>query len=182
MIVEVNNLALYEHYSGFEKFRDNIFRCKVNLLAHLSKTFTDAKFVFYNALGEFGLIEDLEEVLEGFFHEFEVIYKEIDLDFNSSPVNNVPQIRMDGVVKKLDEAETIGLYRLPMASNLKCDYTNCFYLIENFLTEDMGENTLSYVVDVKPRNFAESNITSNLNTIAEKYVVLKLIRGEELCF
>ncbi len=182
MIVEVNNLALYEHYNGFEKFRDNIFRCKVNLLAHLSKTFTDAKFIFYNALGEYGLIEDLEEVLKGFFHEFEVIYERIDLDFNSSPVNNVPQIRVDGVVQRLDDAETIGLYRLSTVKNLNCGYTNCFYLIENFSTEDVGENTFSYVVDVKPRNFAEFSITGNLNTTGEKYVVLKLIRGEELCF
>jgi hypothetical protein len=181
VIVEVSNLKLFEYHEGFEEFRETIFQCKMNLLLHLSKLYPDANFVFYNILGECGLIEDVEQILSGILKNFELIHEEVYTDFNSSPVNNIPQIKVDGTVQVLDSVETVGLYKLSTPEKLVCNYTTCFYVIENFTTERKGENVKTYVVDVMPQNFLESSLINNLSNVGEKYVILKLLRGEELC-
>lgn len=182
MIVEVNNLQLYDDYGGFKKFSEHIFKSKVNLLIYLSKLFPDADFVFYNILGEYGLIENVEELLKGIFKRFNIIFGEEKQDFDSSPINNVPKIRVDGKIQTLEDVETIGLLRTEKPENFVCNYTNCYYLIENFVIRDYGDNIISHIVDITPKNFVESNLTSSLDEVGKRYFVLKLLRGEEICF
>lgn len=182
MIVEINNLRLYDDCGGFQKFSEHIFKSKVNLLIYISKLFPSADFVFYNILGEYGLLEVTEELLKGIFQHFSIVLDTKELDFDSSPVNNIPKIKVDGEVQSLEDVETIGLFRVEKPENLVCNYTNCYYILENFSTRDYGNNVISHIVDVTPKNFVESNLVSSINEVGKKYFVLKLLRGEEICF
>lgn len=182
MIVEVNNLRLYDDYGGFKRFSEHIFKCKVNLLIYLSKLFPDADFVFYNILGQYGLIEDVEELLKGIFQRFSIDFSGEKKEFDSSPINNTPKIKVDGKIQVLEDVETIGLLRVEKPENFVCNYTNCYYILENFATRDYGNNVISHIVEITPKNFIESNLISSLDEVGKKYFVLKLLRGEELCF
>ncbi|MCX7653494.1 MAG: hypothetical protein N2Z58_02295 [Fervidobacterium sp.] len=182
MIVEVNNLRLYDDYPGFGKFTDHIFKSKVNLLIYLSKSFPDAEFVFYNILGEYGLIEEIDDLLKGIFHRYSIVIEEEEKDFNSSPINNIPKIKVDGKIQTLEDVETIGLIHAERLENFVCNYTNCFYIIENFAAKTYRDNVITYTVDVTPKNFVESNIISSVDEPGKKYFLLKLLRGEEICF
>ncbi|MFN6992323.1 MAG: hypothetical protein ACK4MM_06340, partial [Fervidobacterium sp.] len=144
-------------------------------------SFPNAKFLFYNVLGEYGLIEKVEEILKNIFQDFEIVYQESEKDFNSSPVNNIPQVAVDGKLILLENAETLGLLKVDSPSKLVCNYTNCYYVIENFVTREY-ENAITFNVDITPKNFIESHLTSSINDVGKKYFVLKLSRGEEICF
>lgn len=181
MIIEVNNLKLYEHYDGFREFGDQILKTKINFLIYIAQLFPNAKFLFYNLLGEYGLIEKVEDLLKGIFQDFEIVYEEVEKNFNSSPVNNIPQILVDGKIKILETAETIGLLKVDKPDELVCNYTNCYFVIENFVSKDY-ENTITKVVDATPKNFIESHLVGSINDIGKRYFVLKLARGEEICF
>jgi len=182
VIVEVNNLRLYDDYGGFKRFSEHIFKCKVNLLIYVSKLFPEADFVFYNVLGQYGLVENVEELLKGIFQSFNIDFTQEKKDFDSSPINNIPKVKVDGKIQVLEDVETIGLLHIDKPENLVCNYTNCYYILENFTTRDHGNNVISHVVDITPKNFVESNLVSSLNETGKRYFVLKLLRGEEICF
>jgi len=181
VIVEVNNIALFDYYEGFSHFQEQIFQCKMNLLFQLSKAYPGAKFVFYNALGRFGLVEELYKLFENIFEEFEIVFDKEVTEFDSSPVNNVPCIRVDRIVMKLEDADTIGLKFVNDDNDLKCEYNRCFYILENLTEKEHSERVLAIKVDVSPKNFFESGFVNSLNSTNQRYLVLKLIRGEDVC-
>ncbi|AMW32741.1 hypothetical protein SAMN04488510_10260 [Fervidobacterium changbaicum] len=181
MVVEVNNISLFEYYEGFSDFQEQIFQCKLNFLVQLSKMYAGSKFVFYNALGRFGVLEEVYKILGNIFEDFELDFGKEPVEFDSSPVNNLPHIRVDGKVAVVDNVETIGLVNVEDEKNLKCEYTKCFYLLENLTERDLEDKFKALKVEIMPRNFFESEITSSLRTTNQRYFVLKLIRGEEIC-
>ncbi|MEJ5257611.1 MAG: hypothetical protein WHS64_05110 [Fervidobacterium sp.] len=180
MLVEVNNLALYDVYNGFSKYNEQIFQCKVNLLVKLSKTYRDAHFVFYNIIGQYGLFEDVYKILEDLFDFFEISNDSVD-EFNSSPINNFPKIRVDGNLVEINDCETIGLKKILKVENLKCEYSTCYYYLENPSEKDLDEKIFGIKIDILPKKFIESDLLNLLDSTGKRYLVLKLLRGEEIC-
>jgi len=181
-VVEVNNLRLYDDFKDFSEFQNQIEQCKINFLLRISKLYKDVKLVFYNVIGEFALIEEVEKLLGSIFKNYEIIYEPTELDFNSSPINNVPIIRVNGETVTLEDVETIGLKRINDVRELTCEYTKCFYVLEVLTNQDLDENIRAFTTEIDPKNFIESELVSRIDNVGEKYLVLKLIRGEEPCF
>jgi len=180
--VEVNNLKLYDDFKDFSKFQNQIEQCKVNFLLRLSKSYQDAQFVFYNVLGQLALIEDIEKLLGSIFRNYEIIYEPVDLDFNSSPIDNKPFIRVDRELVAVEGTETIGLKRASDLRQLLCEHTKCFYVLEVPTNRKMDENVQSFAVEIDPRNFMESELVNGIEDVGARYLVLKLLRGEKVCF
>jgi len=181
VIVEVNNVSLFDYYEGFSQFQEQIFQCKMNFLFQLARLYPSAKFVFYNALGKFGVVEELYKLLENIFNDFEIVFDKDVKDFDSSPINNVPQVRVDGVILRLEDVDTIGLKKITSENSLKCEYDRCFYLLENLTEKELEERVAAIKVEISTRSFFESEFVNSLKSANQRYLVLKLIRGEEIC-
>jgi len=181
VVVEVNNISLFEYYEGFSEFQEQIFQCKLKFLVLLAKMYPNSKFVFYNALGRFGLLEEVYKILENIFENFDIDLENKLLNFNSSPINNLPHVRIDGKVTAVDSVETIGLVKVESENALKCDYTTCLYLLENLTEKDLEDKFRGFKVEILPKSFFESELVNSLKTTNQRYIVLKLIRGEEIC-
>lgn len=182
MTVEVNNLRLYDDFKDFSKFQNQIEQCKVNFLLKLSKLYQDAQFVFYNILGELALIENVEKLLGSIFKNYEISYEPAEVDFNSSPIDNKPIIQIDKALVTVEGAETIGLRHTSDLHKLSCDYTKCFYVLETPTNEKVDENIQALFVEIDPKNFMESELISGIEDVGARYLTLKLLRGEKVCF
>lgn len=116
------------------------------------------------------------------FRNYEIIYEPVDLDFNSSPIDNKPFIRVDRELVAVEGTETIGLKRASDLRQLLCEHTKCFYVLEVPTNKKMDDNVQSFVVEIDPRNFMESELVNGIEDVGAKYLVLKLLRGEKVCF
>jgi len=47
--------------------------------------------------------------------------------------------------------------------------------------KDLGDKFKGFKVEILPKSFFESELVNSLKTANQRYVVLKLIRGEEIC-
>ncbi len=46
----------------------------------------------------------------------------------------------------------------------------------------MDENVQSFAVEIDPKNFMESELVNGIEDVGARYLVLKLLRGEKVCF
>ncbi|ODN30671.1 hypothetical protein [Fervidobacterium thailandense] len=188
MIVEVNNIRLMDDHEGFSNFREQIERAKVGFLMLLSNLFPDAHFVFYNVFGDLATSDYVRDTLNGIFKSFEIQVPKGEPSFNSSPVNNVPVVLVDGQPRIVEEAETVGLVRTDAPTLYRCPYKRCFILVEAPISDRSQGSSFesgglhALFVDLTPRNALEHVAIKSLTRDEEKYVVLKILRGEDVCF
>ncbi len=179
MVVEVSNLRLFDYYKGFSKFSEQIVQTKLSFLLKLKEKFPKASFIFYDVVGNFGTIDKVLKILESYFEDFE-INKEPE-QFNSSPVNNVPVVRVDGSLITLEDVKTIGLIEVDSEFEKKCDYGECFYILKDMKEDKLSTNEVALKVELTPKDTLESNILFKLESNIEKFLALKLLRGEDVC-
>lgn len=182
MLVEVNNVRLLDDYDGFTFFREQIERAKISFLMLLSNLFPDAHFVFYNIHGDLATYDYVQDTLSGIFKSFEIAVPGEEPKFNSSPINNVPVVLVDGQTRVIEEAETIGLVRTDGTLLQRCQFRRCFTVIESPVPNRGVENLYGLFVDLTPRNSQEHVAIRSLTRDEERYVVLKILRGEDVCF
>uniref|UniRef100_A0A7C4GIA1 Uncharacterized protein n=1 Tax=Fervidobacterium thailandense TaxID=1008305 RepID=A0A7C4GIA1_9BACT len=182
MVVEVNNVRLLDDYEGFSYYREQLERAKVGFLLLLSNLFPDAHFVFYNIYGDFAMHDYVQNTLSGIFKSFEVSVAGEDVTFNSSPINNIPVVLIDGRPRVVEEAETIGLIRTDSVSSQRCAYKRCFTVVESPLLDRGMEGVYGLFVELIPKTPMEHVALKSLARDEERYVVLKILRGEDVCF
>lgn len=182
MTVEVSNLRLRDDYAPFNKFYDEVERCKLSLLVRLSTRFPDAKFVFYELLGPYCELEDVEKLLSGLFRKFEIA-GHVDDSFNSNPINNRPAVRVDGEIVFIDDAETLGLVIVDRSVEPPtCAYDECFYAFTTPVERELNSDEFAITFAATVENLLESKLVRELRTGEERFVLLKTLRGESLCF
>ncbi|ABR30347.1 hypothetical protein SU69_02470 [Thermosipho melanesiensis] len=183
MEIKVANLELFSIPFRVSIFWNIIYHLKLSVLDILSKQYPDAHFSFYNVLGEYGTYDKVEEILSVYFKNFD-IYPE-KLDFNSSPINNVPVIEKDGTRQNVD-CETLGIYYLDNLNKIpKMEYTKNILVIKEFTDKKKLENLdytiISQTKELDFKNLFEKNIIENVNDDTTKAVLLDLLRGGKVC-
>ncbi len=179
MVVEISDLRLYDHYKGFSKLSEQILQTKISLLLKVKEKFPEAKFIFYNVTGDFGTIEKVLKLLDSYFNDVEIVKE--SAGFNSSPVNNVPVVKVDGALVTLEDVKTIGLLEIENDNEEVCKYDECFYLVKTLKESEPTLNEVAFKIDITPKDTVESSLLLRMEHNEEKFLVLKLLRGENLC-
>ncbi|OOC44889.1 hypothetical protein [Thermosipho sp. 1074] len=185
MEIKVANLELYSVPFRVSMLWNIIYQLKLSVLDLLSKQYQDAHFIFYNALGEYGTYDKVEEILSVYFKDFEILDEK--LEFSTSPINNLPVIEKDGKLERLD-CETLGIYYLNNLNKLPEKKYSKNILVVNELVDKKRIDALKddYIVisqnkELDYKNLFERKVLENIENDTTKAVLLDLLRGGSVC-
>ncbi|MBB6062626.1 hypothetical protein HNP65_001064 [Thermosipho japonicus] len=185
MEIKVSNLELFSVPFGISVLWNLIFQAKINLIDKLSKQYENAHFVFSNILGEFGMYDKVNEILSAYFNNYSITDEE--LDFNSSPINNIPIIQIDNEKQKF-ETETIGIFYPSDLSNLpEKKYSKNIIVLKQIVDQKKYEKlSEDYIVigdfeKLEYKNLLERKVTDLTQDDTTKSFLLKVLRGDKVC-
>lgn len=186
MEVIVGKLNLGDIQTGFTQYYKYIHDVKISILGEISKKYPNAHIKLYEIYSKYALIHETDNLLSTFFKDFEVVGGESPV--NSSPINNTPQILVDGTPVALNShginlVETNHVEKLPEKNGktiLKINYPitrEVFHkLKDKFLI-------IADIEDILPENLLEKQLTDNLNELdtLSQILLIKVLRGENIC-
>lgn len=185
MKIKVSNLELFSIPFGVSALWNMIFQAKINFLDKLSKEFKDEYFEFYNVLGEFSTINKVNEILSAYFDNYAIIEK--SENFNSSPINNIPIIEIDGERKEIN-TETVGIYYIENLSEIpESKYSKNILVIKEIISKKRLQNlpdnyiVISETEELDYKNLLERKVIDNVNDDTTQSLLLKLLRGDKVC-
>ncbi|QTA38261.1 hypothetical protein JYK00_01600 [Thermosipho ferrireducens] len=186
MEVIVGNLELFSIPSGIANLWNIIYQAKIELLSAISQEYPDSHFKFFNIFGEYGLEDKVYEVLSLHFKSFEIINGE-DLELNSSPINNIPKILVDGEERIVD-VPTVGIHYIDGIEKIPSREHDTEILVINAIINQKSYEELSkdYIVvslveKFETKNLFEDTLLKNIDDDILKFLVLKVLRGENIC-